>query len=306
MRFVSCLISFAFIWLEFSLTSGNNQILCTSRCSPIILSFSQALTLPDDCQEDNDVTEIFDQASVCAVDYRINYAAQQIHLHFHVVNDTDKFDVHTFNQHLHQTVSLGLVNQYNHTDETSRKFLCNTRNDCAREFYMNTIERLIYDGRMKLDQIKSKLHNISLLMDESSRRRCTDSDKTGNKTTVLCRTGLCYARSFHDDANDEHDNKKQKCHLGDRPTLLSDIEYHLASSKLNRKELLEFRCNKNVCNRNDMIDIIQGIINEYTHWNATEHDLDDIETKQMSSLSTRSYLSMSMFAVFLLLIQFVF
>ena len=143
-------------------------------------------------------------------------------------------------------------------------------------------------------------------MDQRSRRQCTDSDRTGNKTSVRCHTGLCYARYNQSESSDENVSKVQKCQTGHSPVLLSELEFYVSPESSHEKELLEYRCNKNVCNRNGMIEIIKGLVHEYTHWNLTKVDLNQAQTKQASSSTRLSNLSAAFLVLIYIFVQLLF
>lgn len=306
MRVAFSLLIFCFVCVEYSFSTENqnNYILCSSRCSPFTVSFADALTLPSDCQEtESDNSGVSDGALICYVQYTVNYQTQQIQIEFQALNDTDKFQVHPLNHFFLQKLSISLTHQ---ADETTREYFCNTKNDCARDFYLQTIDHLIHAGQQKIELIKTKLYNATLLMDSRSRRRCIDSVKVGNKSSVLCRTGLCYALYRQPESSEKNESKVQNCHHNDRPVLLSELEYHVSAENSHAKELLEYRCNKNICNRNDMIHIIKGIVHEYTHWKLTSDDLNRAQTKQASSSTRPSYLSGAFLVQIYIFIQLLF
>lgn len=286
-----------FILIAFKSSSivANNYHLCTSQCSGVDLSFTDALNLPEQCQinENNPEENSEVSAAICSVEYRINYRYERIQISFSSSNESE----HGHSSHLEQTISFSLQPDFEEHDETIRRFSCNTKNDCAREFYLNTIGPLLAEGKNQLNLIKNKLYNRSLLMGPQSKRRCIDSEKTGAKPSVLCRTGLChalFARHHH-----QNETKTQKCDEYAAPHLRSQNEYHLTDSIAHiQKEFLEYRCNKNICNRNDMIEIIHNLLSEFSHLptskilpssDATHHDAkQDIQTKTSSSISIRS------------------
>ena len=302
MRFFFYLILLSFIWVEFSLTTGNNYILCTSNCPSLTLPFHQASTLPNECQ-DNDQA-IFETAAVCVVEYQINYRTQEISLNFKALNETDQFDVTQQNQLFLQTVSSKFAAYEVDGPFLNRTFYCTMKNDCARSFYLSTIENLVNEGHSKLEHIKTKLFNASVFMDYRSRRRCTDSHKTGNKTSVACPLGACHAHYVYDDSTENIEEKHQNCHRETDSHLTSELKYHLSSASSRQRESIDYRCNKNVCNRNDMIHIIKKIIDEYTNWNSSKQEMPEVQTKQLNSLSIRSMMSSSVLVLFLISFQF--
>jgi len=199
---------------------------------------------------------------------------------------------------------LRLNEKVKQRDEIIRKYDCNTKkNDCAKEFYLNTIDYLVNGGKLQLDLIKTKLHNESLLMGEKSKRRCTDSAKTGNITSKRCGYGLCYVQHTIYELNEQQNSKRQICDLENKPpTLFSEIEYHLPKSPQNDKELLEYRCNKNVCNRGDIVKKIQDIIDEYTKWKVIPQENKSINEKS-GNLSIKQTISSYILVLFLIFIQ---
>lgn len=306
--------------LNSSLIIANNYRLCTLECSGIDLAFADALTLPAECQENENNPEENSEvsAAVCLVEYQINYRYERIRISFGRSNDTDKYHSHGNHQQLEQTISFSLQPEFEDHDSTTRRYSCNNKNDCAKDFYLNTIGPLLADGKNKITLIKNKLYNRSLLMGSQSKRRCIDSDKTGAKPSVLCRTGLCQAlfvrhHHRHEHQHHQNENKTQKCDEYGSAYLRSENEYHLTDATAHiQKEFLEYRCNKNICNRNDMIEITHGLLSEFSHLPTTEKDMPmdsqqaagkhgehGIETKTSSSTSIQSSLILVLFYLLL-------
>ena len=258
-----------FVCLAFQYSSSD-YIQCTTQCTQITVAFDDSLAIPRECADTNGVTRAFDSALVCIIDYRIDYDAERIYVNFKASNDTTYLDGLKQSQSLVQTLWLGFSEESQQPNITHRKYECKTGDDCARAFYLSTIERLTTSGKVQLDHIHSKLYNRSLSMSRLSRRRCTDSSKMGNRTSVRCGTGLCYAHHLNYEANERDHVKKQHCSSDLTPTLFSEIQHHLPESDVIERELIEYRCNKNVCNRIEMIEEIKRILYEYTSWNVAK------------------------------------
>jgi hypothetical protein len=291
------------IFAEYSSTvNDTNYILCTSRCSEIVISFSNPSTLPQECQGNNDITPIHDYASVCGIDYRINYDNQEIYINFQASNHTGSLEDQTSSEFLVQTISLSLNTYSRQPNQVTRKYACNINNDCARNFYLNTINYLVNDGQSKLDFIKKKLHNESLLVGPESRRRCIDSNKKIDRPSRKCGSGFCYARLENFELNEQQNSKIQSCENYQEASLLSEIEHHIPKSTQKEREFLEYRCNKNVCNRNDIITIIQDAINQYTQWNPIQPENKQINEKA-GNLSVKQAMFSYILVLFLTLIQ---
>jgi hypothetical protein len=129
-----------------------------------------------------------------------------------------------------------------------------------------------------------------------TRRRCVDSNKKGNRSTTGCTNGLCYA--FNIDG-------KHHCTLDNTPTLFSEIEYHLPVSIINGRELIEYKCNKHLCNSKKMITIIKNLLLNYTNWNniiPTKIEDNPIEEKSSTIQQTVSYCLIIFFLINLLFI----
>lgn len=263
----------------------NNYILCTSRCQTSTISFSQPTTFPKECQKDENLTDIYDYASACNVEYVINYQTELIHVTFQATNDTTVFEGQKPSEYFIQEIDISLNQRSYKPNIVKRKYGCNTKSDCAREFYLGTIEYLVAEVDHVLNGIKRKLQDDTLIYGRKSRRQCTNSSLVGDKTWQKCKNGLCYAHNENFTMNIEQSNKQQTCDLTREPFLYSYIEYHGPKSIEKDKELLQYRCNKNVCNRDTMISKIQNIINSLTNWNSTVPEFkESISTKASSSM----------------------
>ncbi|CAF0853538.1 unnamed protein product [Rotaria sordida] len=306
MRFFCCLIFLSCIFVKNSFANNNNNyILCTSHCSDVRLSFVQPLTFPEECQNNNTVTNIQAYALACIIEYRINYDFEDINIKFQASNDTNIFEDRKPSEYLTQEIRLDLKKHRTQPNEVTRTYRCNSKNDCARDFYLNTIYDLVNDGQKQLNKIKGKLYTTKAVIGESSKRHCIDNNLTGTKTSELCGYGLCFVRQKNYTLNQERTEKQQKCYLEENsPSLFSSIEYHAPKPNENDNELLEYKCNKHVCNRNEMILIIQELINQYTRWNPIEETIP-VEEKKASS-SMKQTISSYIVVLFLILIQLFF
>jgi hypothetical protein len=289
------------IFTEYSLTiNDTDYIQCTSRCSQIIVSFSQPFVLPPECQENNNITNIYDYALVCHIEYRIDYDNQQITIDFQASNDAGSLENKKASEYLVQTISLGLSKIRPERTVLTREYYCNTNNDCARKFYFNSIQFFITEGQEQLDSLKSKLHNDSLIVGEESKRRCIDSDNKGPKQSVICKTGLCYA-DFENYGFNEKQNRTQKCQSEKHAFLSSEIKQHTPKSAQDR-EFLKYRCNKNVCNRDDFMKRIRSLIGDYT--TATSKIQGDTPvSEKKGNLSIHQTISSYSLVLFFFLIQ---
>lgn len=303
MRSLFCLILLSCIFVDYSLTiSDTDYIQCTSQCSPFNVTFSEPFSFPSDCQENNDVTSNYDYALACGIEYRIDYNAERIYIEFQASNDTGTLEDQKQADFLIQTTQLGLSQTNHYSTAITVKYGCNTQTDCARKFYLNSINRLVTEGASLTQSIKSKLHNDSLLMGYGSKRRCIDSNKTGPKPSIKCPNGLCYLKLESYGSNEQQNSKFQSCGLNKQPTLLSVIEHHTPRSANNEREILEFSCNKNVCNRNDIIDKIKILIDGYTNQPSQMQDNQSITEKQ-GNLSIKQTATSSCLVLILCLIQ---
>jgi hypothetical protein len=270
MQFFIYLSLFLYVFIK---TSSSNYIQCTSQCNQITVSFLQPLIIPIDCQDDNNnLTNSYNYALICIINYRIDYDAKQIYINFEASNDTNiLFKEQNQSEFLIQTIWLGFNQESNQPNITHRKYGCNIKTDCARLFYLNTIEYLITDGKLKLDEINSKLYNQT----KSLSLRCRNRNPISNRSVIRCSKGLCYAQNI---------DKKQYCTSDNSAMLFSEIEYYLPTLSTNERELIEYRCNKDLCNKNDMIKIIKHILLSYTNWNNY-----NIEQKSSTIHQTVSY-----------------
>jgi len=119
------------------------------------------------------------------------------------------------------------------------------------------------------------LYNPSLIIGPKSQRRCTDSRKTGNKTSVKCPDGVCFANYASYKLNEQQNPLVQRCDPEIRPVLFSEIERHLPESATNEREIIEYRTNKNVFNRNDKFGVVRNALNQYTNWNPKQKQTDE-------------------------------
>ncbi|CAF0858608.1 unnamed protein product [Adineta steineri] len=275
MRSFCQLILFSVFLIKYS---SSKYIFCTSKCSKIIVPFNKSLWIPVACQEN---TDIYDIALICTVHYRIDYDAKHVYIDFIASNDTNNVREPYQTEFLIQTVWLGFNEQSGQPNITDRQYECNTQNDCARLFYLSTIQRLITDGKLQLDEIRSKLYKSRLPTNKSKHYYCKDNSKRGNKSAVICKSGLCSA---------DNTNMEQHCAKDNSPTLFSNIEYHVPRLIKHEKEVIQYKCNKNLCNKNDMIVIINQHLRNYTYWYNMRDDRSiPIATKSLTICRTVPY-----------------
>jgi len=108
-----------------------------------------------------------------------------------------------------------------------------------------------------------------------SRRRCIDSSKKNEtKQSVKCPNGLCFAQNASFTLDARLQEKAQHCTDAHQPGpgLFSESTLYAPASPNNDRRLVEYRCNKNVCNRNAIIQHVEAFIDDYTFWNATSSD----------------------------------
>ncbi|CAF1260813.1 unnamed protein product [Rotaria magnacalcarata] len=303
MRFFCCLIFLSCIFVKESFaTNDNNYILCTS-CSIVNLPFSHSLTFPSACQNDDNLpTNIYGYALACNIKYHLDYNTEQINIIFNASNDTSVFEGQKPSEYLIQEIKLDLRNNSNQQNEIQRTYGCNIKDNCARDFYLETIGNLVTGVQSQLDSIRRKLQNDTLLIGNNSQRRCINSSIAGNKQSRRCQFGLCYANYTNYPYNHEQNSKTQRCDSDNSPIVNSYIKYHEPKSIGKDKETLEYRCNKNVCNRNDRILKIQSIITEFTKWNSTiSKPVMVIEKKANSSM--KQTIASYIVVLFLIFIQ---
>ncbi|UJR28862.1 hypothetical protein I4U23_010085 [Adineta vaga] len=307
-RFFFHLILLSCIFVQYSSTMNDtNYILCTSRCSQVNVYFNDLLNLPPYCREESS----YDYALSCGVTYDIHFDRQYVSIDFIASNDTNDLDKQSLKEILTQTTELKFETYTGYDSYAiTRKFTCNTNKDCARDFYENTISKLVHDGKVTLHTIKDKLYNSTALIGPGSRRRCTDSNKKGNKTSVKCGHGLCYTRLETYEFDSGKNTKKQKCQESEGSYLRSEIERHSRKSTRG-KEILEYVCNKNVCNRNDLIPKIQQLINDYIQWNPVQEEAKEtpsssrtVAEKTGKNFSIKQTIFSPILVSFVILLQF--
>ena len=275
---------------------STNYILCTSKCNQINTPFLQSFQIPDECQFNTTNNHIYDYALMCIIDYRIDYDAKYIYINFKSSNDSYMSERHNHSEFLSQTIWLDFTEELYQPTITHRKYQCNIKADCAREFYFHTIEHLITNGQLQLEQIKSKLHQKSIPINRAVNRRCKINNRINNQTTIQCRDGLCYVNTM---------NKKQYCTNDKSAMLFSELEYYSPNTKYNETELIEYKCNKHLCNRNEIVEIIKNILRNYTNWNDKKQDDSEIINRK-SSANIHQTISFSLFILSLINLQFSF
>ena len=256
----------------FSLTlllkcSSSAYIRCSSRCSQVVVTFADPRTIPDYCQETNNLTDIYEQALVCIIDYRIDYDAQRVYIDFKATNETTHMDGLNQSQYLTQTIWLGFNEESNQPNITQRHYRCAVADDCGRTFYLNTIEPLIDDGKVYLEEIHRKLYNHSLSIAGFSSRRCIDNKRKTNRTAVRCPNGLCSVDSLKEESRDVHASKLQGCISDNTPTFFSEMISFLPHLEGTiERELIQYKCNRHLCNRNEVINAVRRILHHYSGW----------------------------------------
>lgn len=266
---------------------GEHYYQCSVDCPQQTLNFSQPLHIPDECQPMTNASEIFRSALICLIDYRIDYDAEHIYLQFRATNDTSIFEGENFSEYLVQTLWLGLTFESNQPNITHRQYGCRTSDDCARKFYLKTIERLVRRAPKSLEKIHRKLftQNSTLI-----KRRCIDSRRQGNRTAILCPHGLCSAHQTHHHFVDKvKSSREQQCRRDTTAIFFSETQFYLPQFIPYEREAIEYTCNKHLCNRHETIEAIRKLLNDYTHWNRPDDDeLDDVRVPlQIKSSSDR-------------------
>lgn len=273
---------FTSVLLSFSLLlkcSSSAYIRCSSRCAQVAVTFADPLTIPDYCQETNNLTEVYEQALVCSVDYRIDYDAQSVYIEFKATNETTHMEGLTQSQYLMQTIWLGFNQESNQPNITQRHYRCAVADDCARTFYLNTIEQLIDDGQVHLEKIHRKLYNHSV-----SSRRCIDNKRKTNRTAVRCPNGLCFVDSLEQEPRDVHTSKLQGCIRDNTPMFFNEMTSFLPRSGGSiEREVIQYKCNKHLCNRNEIINAVRRILYHYSGWNLTIEKNEEVSVNVKSS-----------------------
>ncbi|CAF3835875.1 unnamed protein product [Rotaria sordida] len=271
-RFVVCVILFLYLFIQ---NSSATYLRCTSKCTQITVPFLEPLKISNECQDNNSLINIYDYSTSCIVDYRIDYDAKNICINFKASNDTHIYDGYNQSEFLVQTIWLGFNQDSEQPNITHRKYGCSTENDCARQFYFNTIKHLITNGQLQIDKIKSKLYRQSLLPKNIALRRCEINNTTYNRSTIRCQDGLCYVNNM---------NEKQYCTSDKTPTFFSEFRSYLPKSTAKEIELIEYKCNKHLCNNNETIEIIKKLLRDYTNWNNINNKQNQIEEKSSSTI----------------------
>ncbi|CAF0902302.1 unnamed protein product [Rotaria sordida] len=251
-RFVVCVILFLYLFIQ---NSSATYLRCTSKCTQITVPFLEPLKISNECQDNNNLIDIYDYSTSSS-------------------NDTHIYDGYNQSEFLVQTIWLGFNQDSEQPNITDRKYGCSTENDCARQFYFNTIKHLITNGQLQIDKIKSKLYRQSLLPKNIALRRCEINNTTYNRSTIRCQDGLCYVNNM---------NEKQYCTSDKTPTFFSEFRSYLPKSTAKEIELIEYKCNKHLCNNNETIEIIKKLLRDYTNWNNINNKQNQIEEKSSST-----------------------
>ena len=301
MQCFTSLLFFSFFFFFFGLLvhgNLNDYHQCSSNCPQQTILFSQPLIIPNECQENN-LTDIFHPALICLIDYRIDYDAQHIYIHFKATNDTTIFEGMNYTEYLIQTLWLGFSFDSNQPNITHRQYGCTTADDCARDFYLKTIKHLINKAPIQLAKMHRKLYNQSSLT--STNRRCIDSRRRGNRTAISCHDGLCYAHQTHQIFNDKHQySREQQCRRESTPTFFSETQHYLPELIPYARESIEYTCNKHLCNRKETIEVIRKILNDYTRWNLP--DQDELPLQIKSSNGDRRRYSFELFLITMIIV----
>lgn len=285
--------------MEYSLAINDSDLIqCTAQCSQFTNSFEQRLVFPPDCQDDR-----YEYALACGVEYQINYDKQEITITFQATNDTGSLEDQKPSEFLVQTIFLGLSSNTAEQSTLVRKYGCNTQNDCAKRHYLNIINYLVTEGSASLEMIRHKLQNDSLIVGEQSRRRCIDSSRTASHPSKRCPTGLCYAQVDNHNLNGQQSSKEQRCDSNTQPMFMSEIERHSPPSYYNEREILKYRCNKNVCNRNDFIERIETLISEFTNGTSRIPSEQTASGKKMANSAVEQTISSSLLVLFFFLLH---
>ena len=286
--------------MEYSLAINDTDLIqCTAQCSQVTISFDQRLVFPSDCQDNR-----YEYALACGIEYQINYDKQEITIDFQATNDTGSLEDQKPSEFLVQTAVLGLSSNIPEQTTIVRKYGCNTNNDCARRYYLNTINYLVTEVSASLEMIRYKLQNDSLIVGEESRRRCIDSSRTASHPSKRCPTGLCYAHVETYNLNGAQSSKIQRCDEGNaRPMFMSEIERHTPPSSAKEREILKYRCNKNVCNRNDFIERIETLVSELTNGTPRIPSDQTASGKKMANSAVEQTISSSLLVLFSFLLH---
>ncbi|CAF1682280.1 unnamed protein product, partial [Adineta ricciae] len=203
-----------------------DYIFCTSSCPQITVPFYEPTRLPRRC---GDQKNTYHLALNCIIDYRIDYDAQNVYINFKATNDTLNFRDYNQSEFLTQSIWLGFNKESDQPNITNRQYGCNTRNDCARSYYLETIQRLIVGGKQLIDQIHEKLYRTRPFSSKDASQFCRDNTQKSNLTWTRCERGLCYAQNI---------NRKQFCAKDNAPTLFSDMIYYFPRAPTEEREYI--------------------------------------------------------------------
>ena len=268
MQLQPCLLVFVFLFLLLSTHADEQFYRCSADCPQQTVNFTRPLVIPADCSANI-------SASICLIDYRIDYDAEQIYLQFKATNDTSMFEEKNFTASLVQSLWLGLTFESNQPNITHRQYACRTGDECAREFYLKTIERLIRGAPKLLEKIQRKLSQRP--SNSTFKRRCIDSRRRGNRTAILCPHGLCSVQ--HTTAN----AREQQCRRDAAPIFFSESQHFLPAVIPSERQAIEYTCNKHLCNRNETIEAIGKLLQQYTRWDRSDDDDDGQQVKKTSN-----------------------
>ncbi len=222
-------------------------LLCTN-CVDITLSFNNAVELPARCNG-----RLF-EAVACQAIFRTNYLTKEVHMNLTGGNDPKR----------NYELDLLVQNKFDEpkTINANTTYICKTSNDCAKLFYLSTIQTLIRNEPI-LHELQGELFDSTA----SNIEQCSNNQDQ----PVTCQNGYgCHGVEIIENGKTEYEGEcRNASTMTIFPRLYFDItlvqgDPPLPSSDWNH---LGFTCNKqNLCNTRQQIKKMVKLANDFYPW----------------------------------------
>ena len=228
---------------------------CTQECK-FSLSFHEPFQVPASCSTTYGTPYI-----TCLVDIQIDYARKKINVQLYASDN-----IITGND-MYQMDINGSFHQHNQTLAAELKYQCVFTDDCAKN-YTRRIFPILLSHQTILHKIKDRVYNHN----SSNVQRCYDLQ---NKT-IDCINGQCRAEvGIMSNPNDTYNPLPfYKTYCNYYP---SEDPFHNATGFVGTYTYgvppefgvfnnLHFVCNRNLCNNNKNIKLIQNLVNDFNNF----------------------------------------
>lgn len=218
-----------------------------STCNDIWLSFTNASKLPMAC-EGKTV-----EAVACQAIFNMNYITKTIHLNLSSAEDPKRNNL----------LDLSVRNKFDDPKmiDGNITYICKTANDCAKQFYLSTIGKLIQNEPI-LNEIKGELYDPTVV----NVQQCSNNQNE----PIRCQNAYgCHGFEIIEDRRTDFEGE---CRNATTPTIFPRLYFQITlvqgdpklSSDWNH---LGFTCNKqNLCNTRQQIQKMVKLANEFYPW----------------------------------------